>query len=67
MATSEQLIKYLQDHKQYFRINDIEKSTGIPQSTINKAMSGERGLTQEQEAKILTYLKTIKVSLIGLI
>ena len=63
MANTEQLIDFLKKHKQYFRINDIERTTEIPQSTINRAMAGRGNLTPNQEKKIIGYLRLVRTGL----
>jgi len=64
---NDRLIPFLQEYKGYFRLNDIERETGIPKSTLSRAASGERGLTDEQSAKVVEYFRTIRVVLESLL
>lgn len=63
MPTTEQLMDFLREYKQYFRINDIEQTSDIPQSTINRAMAGRANLTPDQEKKIVRYFIGVRKGL----
>lgn len=57
------LIKFLNDHREYFTFSDMESVLSIPASTITKALMGKRDLTTEQELKIYEYIRFMKTEL----
>ena len=40
-------------------VNALSRETGIPQSTLNKAVTGERGLSKKNAERINTAIKSI--------
>lgn len=57
------IIEFLKKHTAYFTLSDIEKTMDIPQSTLYKAISGRRNLTEDQEQKVVQYVSTMRKEL----
>lgn len=58
---TKELKEFLQKEGKVLKISHIENETGIPRSTIGKAVAGEqyRGLNEDQEKGVDNYLKAL--------
>ena len=53
-------IKWLKNNKSFLNINMIEKEIGMPKSTLQKVLTGDRNLPNNWEDSVNRFVKRLK-------
>lgn len=53
-------IKWLKNNKSFLNINMIEKEIGMPKSTLQKVLIGDRNLPDNWDAPVNEFVKRLK-------
>ena len=53
-------IKWLKNNKSFLNINMIEKEIGMPKSTLQKVLTGDRNLPDNWDAPVNKFVKNFK-------